>query len=151
VTITIRQANLYDLQLIHAIRRHAILGISSAALAEADRLEWADSRSPQFFMERVAAGQLLIAMIEEYAAGWGSASGDHITGLYVRPSLALRGVGRRIMASLESQIISDGHISARVESSPNALNFYQKLGYTPVGPPQADRAIPMHKTLRASN
>lgn len=150
VTITIRQANLRDLEVIHSIRRDAILGIKSEAMAEADRLEWAGSRSQESFTDRVAAGELLIAMVEGIAAGWGSASGDLITGLYVCPFFALRGVGRRIMSSLESRIMSEGRTSARLESSPNALQFYKGLGYVPVAPPQDDGAIPMQKALASS-
>jgi GNAT superfamily N-acetyltransferase len=148
VIVTLRQANLCDLQVIHAIRRHAILGIKSEVLAETDRQQWAGSRSQEYFIERVEAGELLIAMIEGTAVAWGSASGEFITGLYVCPSFGLRGVGRSIMSSLEARIRSDGHASARLDSSPNALQFYRGLGYVTVGPAQDDGAIPMKKALK---
>ncbi len=147
VIVTLRQANLCDLQIIHAIRRDAILGIKSEALAETDRREWAGSRSQEYFIDRVAAGEVLIAMVEGTAVGWGSTSGEFVTGLYVCPCASLRGIGRSIMSSLESRIMSDGHTSARLESSPNALQFYRRLGYVPVGSPQDDGAIPMKKAL----
>ena len=149
--ITLRQASLSDLEVIHAIRREAILGIKSDTLVATDRRKWADKRSQEFFVDRVAAGDILIAMCEGNAVGWGSAFGGFVTGLYVRPSVGLRGVGRKIMSSLESRILKDGQACARLESSPNALQFYTRLGYVAVGPPEDDGAIPMKKALGTSD
>jgi GNAT superfamily N-acetyltransferase len=148
--VTLRQANLCDLQLIHAIRRHAILGIESETLAERDRQEWADKRSQEFFVDRVVASEVFIAICEGDAVGWGSASGGIITGLYVLPSAALRGVGRSILLALEARLMRDGHSSASLESSPNAVHFYQRLGYVPIGSPRDDGAIPMKRALDSS-
>jgi Acetyltransferase (GNAT) domain len=58
------------------------------------------------------------------------------------------GVGRAIMSTLESAIVKRGHESATLDSSPNAVGFYVKLGYAPVGPPDGDGAVPMKKVLR---
>ncbi len=58
------------------------------------------------------------------------------------------GVGRAIMSRLESDIVKRGHECATLDSSPNAVGFYVKLGYTPVGPLNDDGAVPMRKALR---
>ena len=44
--------------------------------------------------------------------------------------------------------VGRGHECATLDSSPNAVGFYVKLGYTPVGPPDDDGAVPMRKALR---
>jgi hypothetical protein len=44
--------------------------------------------------------------------------------------------------------VKRGHECATLDSSPSAVGFYVKLGYTPVGPPDDDEAVPMRKTLR---
>ena len=149
--VTLRQAGLNDLCVIHVIRREAILGIESKGLAETDRRKWADRRSHEFFRDRVASGEVVIAVCEGDAVGWGSVSGDLVTGLYVRPSVGLRGVGRKIVSSLESRIMRKGHVFARLESSQNAVHFYAELGYVAVGPPEDDGEISMKKALGRSS
>ena len=145
--ITLRQADFVDLGVIHAIRRKAILGIKSARLTEGDRLNWVDRRSSEFFADRVESGEVVIAVCETNAVGWGSISGDRVTGLYVLPTVGSRGVGRNILSDLESRILQQRHVFAGVESSPNAVGFYAGLGYVTVGPPNDDAAISMRKAL----
>jgi GNAT superfamily N-acetyltransferase len=51
------------------------------------------------------------------------------------------------MSRLESDIVKRGHECATLDSSPNAVGFYVKLGYTPAGPLNDDGAVPMRKAL----
>jgi GNAT superfamily N-acetyltransferase len=150
VRITLRTARLEDLGIIHAIRRDAILGIPSDAGLQ-DRQTWADRRFPEFFADRVAAGHVIMANAEGDDVGWGSHDEAWITGLYVRASWSCRGVGRMLMVRLETEIIQQGHVCARLESSPNAVGFYTTLGYVPVGLPDGDGAVPMEKRLRTTD
>jgi GNAT superfamily N-acetyltransferase len=144
--ITIRTASLDDLGTIHAIRRDAIFGIPSET-GLSDRQMWADRRSPEFFADRVAAGQVVIARAAGDDIGWGSHADAWITGLYVRPSWSRRRVGRGIMNRLERELVQRGHTCARLASSPNASGFYCKLGYAAVGIPDGEGAVPMKKCL----
>lgn len=148
MSVTIRKASADDLGSIYDIRRDAILGIESDDLGVIDRQAWADRRSPEFYAERVAAGDAVLAVSGSSALGWGSSSGDGITGLYIRSSSCRMGVGRAIMSSLETGIVERGHECATLESSPNAVGFYAKLGYTSVGPPDNNGAVPMRKAFR---
>jgi len=150
VSIKLRTASLDDLGIIHAIRRDAILGVPSET-GLSDRQTWADRRSPEFYADRLAAGNVVIASSEGDDIGWGSSSDAWITGLYVRSSWSRIGVGRTIMSRLETEIVKRGHACARLESSPNAVGFYTKLGYAPVGLPDGDGAVPMKKRLRTAD
>jgi len=49
------------------------------------------------------------------------------------------------MSRLEADILKRGHEYATLDSSPNAVGFYIKLGYRSVGPPDDDGALPMKK------
>jgi putative acetyltransferase len=146
--VAIRKASSDDLGVIHEIRRNAILGIEPDDLGGIARQAWADRRSPEFFAERVAAGEVVLALSGSGALGWGSSSGDYITGVYIRSSSGRTGVGRAIMSRLEADIVKRGHECATLDASPNAVGFYVRLGYTPVGPPADDGAVPMRKALR---
>jgi ribosomal protein S18 acetylase RimI-like enzyme len=151
MTVTIRRASVEDLGIIHDIRRDAILGIESDGLGISDRQAWADRRSPDFYAERVAAGEVVLAISREAIVGWGSSSGDCITGIYICSSSGRMGVGRTIMSILEADIVNRGYERAKLESSPNALGFYTKLGYTSGGLSKDDDAVPMQKPLRMSD
>ena len=147
MSVTIRKASSDDLGIIHDIRRDAIFGISDD-FGAIERQAWADRRSPEFFAERVAAGDVVLAVSGSSGLGWGSSSRDYISGVYIRSSSGRTGVGRAIMSRLESDIVKRGHECATLDSSPTAVGFYVKLGYTPVGPPDDDGAVPMRKALR---
>ena len=147
MSVTIRTASSEDLGLIHDIRRDAILGISDD-FGVIERQAWADRRSPEFFAERVAAGDVVLAVSESRGLGWGSSSGDYISGVYIRSSSGRTGVGRAIMSTLEFAIARRGHECATLDSSPNAVGFYIKLGYALVGRPDDHGALPMRKALR---
>jgi GNAT superfamily N-acetyltransferase len=146
--VTIRKASSADLGIIHDIRRDAILGIESDDFEVVERHAWADRRSPEFFARRVAAGDVVLAVSGSSGLGWGSSSGNYISGVYVRSSSGRTGVGRAIMSRLEADIVTRGHEYATLASSPNAVGFYIKLGYASVGPPDDDGALPMRKPLR---
>jgi putative acetyltransferase len=145
--VTLRTASLDDLVVIHGIRRDAILGIESDELDTSGRQVWADQRSPEFYAARVVAGDVVLALSKGTIVGWGSRSGDCITGLYVRREAALMGIGRAIMSRLETDIAKCEHDYVTLESSPNAVGFYSKLGYRPVGLRRHDDAVPMEKAL----
>jgi putative acetyltransferase len=148
MSVTIRKARSAHLRIIYDIRRDAILGIDSSDFGVIERQAWADRRSPQFFAGRVATGDVVLAVSGNNGLGWGSSSGDYISGVYVRSSLGRTGVGRAIMSRLESDIVKRGHECATLDSSPNAVGFYIKLGYALVGLPDNTGALPMRKTLR---
>ena len=147
MSVTIRKASSDDLGIIHDIRRDAILGIADD-VGVIERQVWADRRAPEFFAGRVAAGDVVLAISGSSGLGWGSSSGHYISGVYIRSSSGRRGVGRALMSRLEADIVKRGHEYATLDSSPNAVGFYVKLGYTPVGPLSDDGAVPMKKALR---
>jgi GNAT superfamily N-acetyltransferase len=150
VRIKLRTAGLDNLTSMYAIRRESILGVPSEA-SLSDRQAWADKRSPNYYQDRITTGHVVIASFEEDNIGWGSSSDDCITGLYVCSSWCRRGIGRIIMDSLEMEILRRGYTCARLESSPDAVGFYTKLGYESVGFPDEDRAVPMKKYLRITD
>ena len=144
---TLRAAGLGDLETIHYIRREAILGVRFATLEEGDLRQWAERRSVEYFRERVVANRIVVALSEACTVGWGSVSASRITALYVRPSASSKGVGRKLMSWLEARIRNNGHASANLESSPNAVSFYRGLGYLEVGPLDERGALPMVRRI----
>jgi GNAT superfamily N-acetyltransferase len=146
--ITLRTAALEDLDKIYTIRRDAILGIRSHTDVGALQV-WAEMRRPDYFADRIAQGQVVVANAASDDTGWGSSAEEWITGLYVRSAWSGRGVGRTIMAMLESAIAQRGYTCAKLAASPNAIGFYGKLAYIIAGRPDAEGAVPMRKSFQA--
>jgi putative acetyltransferase len=135
-----------DLEWMHGIRRAAILGVQ-ADVEPAAREAWADRRRPDSFIGRVAGGEVIIASLAGEDIGWGSSAADHIGALYVSPAYARRGVGRTLLAKLEAAVAQRGHELVRLESSVNAVSFYERLGYVQSGSLRVDGSLPMRKRL----
>ena len=139
-----------DLDTLHSIRRAAILGVQ-VDLKPSVRAAWANRRGPDSFVERVAGGQVVIASLAGEDVGWGSSEGDHISALYVDPSFERRGVGRALLAELEATVTRRGHVLVRLESSLNAVSFYEQLGYVQSGALRVDGSLPMSRRLDTQN
>src|SRR5262245_45314355 len=106
---------------------------------------------------RAAADRIVRAMLDHdvwvavdgVAIGWVEVDRDRVAALYVSPSCSRRGVGSVLLARAETSIRSSGYAMTRLESSPNALDFYFGRGYVRCGPPDAEGAYPLRKDLTA--
>jgi predicted N-acetyltransferase YhbS len=56
-----------------------------------------------------------------------------IEDLFVEPTQWRRGIGRELMFAAEREAAAWGATRLRVVGNPNALAFYEALGFTPVG------------------
>ena len=143
-----RKGTLEDLELIHEIRRAAILGISSKEFSRTECRTWAERRSPEYFAPRVETGAVVIVENESgEAIAWGATVGKRIEGIYVHPESGRRGVGRQLMSELEEQIRERGNSSTRLAASLNAVGFYEKLGYVALDGVSDSKTLPMAKEL----
>ncbi len=79
--------------------------------------------------------QAWIALCGEEIVGVALTSNDGIDDLWIRRAHRGRGVGRRLLAAAEQEIISRGFPVARlrvVSSNATALSFYGRSGWQPV-------------------
>jgi GNAT superfamily N-acetyltransferase len=54
---------------------------------------------------------------------------DEIRAVYVDPSHARRGIGRRLLVALETDGLTHGETTLRLDASLNAVAFYASQGY----------------------
>lgn len=90
--------------------------------------------------------------------GFGSLdlAAQRLESLFVSPDAAARGVGRQLLAALESAARSEGLEMLRLDASLNAVDFYGRHGWVQESGTTALRltsgltltGIPMHKLLR---
>lgn len=146
--MTFRKTTLTDLNAIHALRKAAILAINAKEISPSECRKWANARTPEYFAPRIEAELLIIAKNERgEIIAWGSSDEQRIDGIYVKPELSHRGVGRQLMEKLEKQISKRGYSSARLAASINAIGFYKKIGYVAIDNMRNDKTMPMMKKL----
>lgn len=71
----------------------------------------------------------LVAESSGAVAGLGALSGNEVKRLYVDPKCQGSGVGKSLMNALEEEARGHGCAELITESSPSAVNFYERLGY----------------------
>jgi N-acetylglutamate synthase-like GNAT family acetyltransferase len=120
--ITIRPASLNDAD--------AIWAIYQATIPET-------TRNDQHLEKVLLQGGMFIAELKETAIGFGGIdfeATEQIRYVYVIPEYQRSGLraGLRILETLEAAARQNGIESLRLHSTPNAVGFYKKAGYSAV-------------------
>jgi GNAT superfamily N-acetyltransferase len=144
----IRRADVADEEALATIRRRAILTLAVSAMSMEQAEQWAARAAADRIARAIREHDVWVAL-DEAALGWVEVDRDRVAALYVSPSCSRRGVGSVLLARAETAIRSSGYAMARLESSPNALDFYLGRGYVRCGPPDAMGAFPLRKDLTA--
>lgn len=150
----IRPATPGDARELFEIRRAAILALATPAMREDMVIAWADAHPPAWTHVLIRERDVRVFEHEGTMAGWLSATGCRIDGLYVSPPHAGRGIGTALLASAEAEMAARGCREILLDASVNALHFYQRRGYKPVGARHPDDeptfgAQPMRKPVSA--
>lgn len=89
--------------------------------------------------------QIFVAEDDGRQVGVAMLSGDEISGVFVMPDQAGRGIGRSLMQAVEGKAKKDGCVSVHLSSSVTARTFYESVGYKDVS--KDDSNILMMKPL----
>lgn len=121
--VTVRAAALKDLE--------AIWNIYEATLGEAAK------RDEEYWEKLIRLGGMFIAELDETAVGFGGidiSATEQIRYVYVIPKYqgSDARLGSRILKALEEAARREGLRLIRVHSTPNAVRFYEKAGYSAV-------------------
>jgi putative acetyltransferase len=142
----IRRAEATDEEVLATIRRSAILALAVPGMSREQAEQWATRAAADRIARAMRDHDVWVA-VDGGAIGWVEVDRDRVAALYVSPSCARRGVGSVLLARAEASIRSSGYAMTRLESSPNALEFYFRRGYVRCGPPDAEGAYPLRKDL----
>ena len=144
----IRRADATDEEALASIRQTAILALAVPAMSREQAEQWATRATADRIARAMWDHEVWVA-VDGAAIGWVEVDRDRVAALYVSPSCSRRGVGSVLLARAETCIRSSGYTTTRLESSPNALEFYFRRGYVRCGPPDAQGAYPLRKDLTA--
>jgi putative acetyltransferase len=144
----IRCAEAVDEEALASLRRSAILTLAVPVLSIEQAEKWVTQAAADRIARAIREHDVWVA-VEETAIGWIEVDRDRVAALYVSPSCSCRGVGSALLALAETYICSSGYLTARLDASPNALDFYLRRGYHQCGLPDSDGAYPLSKELVA--
>ena len=94
------------------------------------------SHSPEVIAARAKEAHFYVAMVGEKVIGcggitgyWGSTEESYLTSIFVLPDYQGKGVGRKIVETLEADEYFRRAWRTEVDSSLTAVSFYRKMGY----------------------
>src|SRR5688572_3728071 len=88
---------------------------------------WAGRLQPEKYENAIRHNEFFVAEENGAVVGFGELdpAGGEIQGLYVSPDVAGRGVGRKLLNTLEERACAFGLSSLHLISSLNAVSFYE--------------------------
>lgn len=141
---TSADATAISLIVVAALRESNAKDYSSEIIDQVQR-----SFSPSKILHFLALRQVYVACIDDHVVATGSLDKNTIRSVFVDPAYQGRGIGRRLMATIESVAAQSGVKLLRVPSSITAEGFYLSLGFVQIRDEfhGAERTIIMEKVL----
>lgn len=132
---TIRKATPADKQSIWRVHFKAINGTCISHYSKEVIQIWAEGLQPDKYVEAIRSNEFFVAQENGAIVGFGElnqADGE-IQGLYVSPEVAGRGVGQKLLKTLEERARAFQLRSLHLTSSLNAVSFYERAGFKSLG------------------
>lgn len=126
---TLRPARTDDAARIHEIHT-ASVRVSCAPHYAPEVIDgWLSGRSPDGYIPSIDRGEMFVATLDDEVVGFGHAVSGEVVAVFVDPLVARQGVGRLIMSRALEVARTDHNGPVRVESTLNAVGFYETLGF----------------------
>jgi putative acetyltransferase len=128
---TIRKAKQEDKESIWRVHVKAIRGTCVSHYSQEVIRIWAERLRPEKYEEAIRSNEFFVAEEDGVVVGFGELdqAGGEIQGLYVSPDVASRGVGQKLLCTLEERARAFGLVSLHLTSSLNAVSFYERAGF----------------------
>ena len=157
--LTIRRATQEDREAVWRVHGRAIRETCASHYSQDVIQIWAGGLRPEKYAEAIERYEFFVAEEDGEVVGFGELGPEsgEIQGLYVSPDVKGRGVGWQLLRTLEEKARARGLGSLSLVASLNAVAFYERAGYKPVGEltktlaPDVERAsVKMFKELPAA-
>jgi GNAT superfamily N-acetyltransferase len=127
--ITIRIATERDARAISALIRRNADAVLAKEYSSAQLAAWKRYNTPVRFRERMKSRTTFGAYRAGRLCGTIALEGTELVAFYISPSWRGQGIGKLLLAHLESFAISNGIKSLSLTSSPSATTFYLQHGW----------------------
>ncbi len=131
----IRRVTQEDLPEVASMHRASILELCAAHYSAVELSLWTDALRPDKYTALLAGREFLVTEEDGQILGFGvlDLGQSLINATYVSPKAVRRGVGRRLVEAME-QLAKQGGVSRlQLNSTLNAVPFYERLGYVQRG------------------
>ena len=92
---------------------------------------WLANRSAQGYLRGIGAGATIVAELASNVVGFGEGVPGEIVAVFVDPVFAKRGIGSALLAHT-LHLAQRNHGTVRLESTLNAVSFYERFGFSQV-------------------
>ena len=130
-TINIREARKEDGPSIALVHTVTVSAIETNLYTREEIESWATPRSLDGYAELIQTRECFVAEVDDQIAGFGvlNPATSVIDAVYVSPSASGRGIGLRLLHTLEERALSLGLKTLQLNASLNAVPFYRRAGY----------------------
>jgi GNAT superfamily N-acetyltransferase len=120
-----------DFPEVAEVHRASILGLCFAHYSAGELSQWTDSLRPDKYARLFQGRESFIAEEDGKILGFGVLDPGQslINATYVDPKAVRRGIGRGLVEAMESTAKQAGAAELRLNSTLNAVPFYERLGY----------------------
>jgi N-acetylglutamate synthase-like GNAT family acetyltransferase len=86
---------------------------------------------PEKYEEAIRSNEFFVAEEDELVVGFGelNQTNGEIQGLYVSPDAGRRGIGLKLLRTLEERARASGLKSLHLTATLNAVSFYERAGF----------------------
>jgi GNAT superfamily N-acetyltransferase len=130
---SIRPADAADAEAVFRVTRESVAGLATTHYTPAQIAGWMGDRTPATYLEGCESGRIHVAEQEGMGVGFVDAVPGEVTRLFLLPGVARRGLGRALMEVGLRLACAGGVPKVRIEATLNAVPFYAKFGFVPVG------------------
>jgi putative acetyltransferase len=132
--LNIRRARQEDKEAIWRAHGSAIRGRCASHYSQEVIEVWAGRLRPEKYEEAIERYEFFVAEEDGVVVGFGELGQEsgEVQGLYVSSDVAGRGVGWKLLCTLEERARAYGLESLTLTSSLNAVSFYERAGFEAV-------------------
>jgi ribosomal protein S18 acetylase RimI-like enzyme len=131
MSFSVRRARREDDAAIGRMHVASIRELCRAHYRPAEIEAWAAPRGVGFYLEAIEGKEFYLAEDEGELIGFGTLNpaGGEVEAVYVHPAAVRRGVGLKLLRTLEARGRESGLESLHLCASLNAVEFYERAGY----------------------
>ena len=132
MTLLIRQATDRDAERIHEVHLASVRGLCRTAYEPKVIDGWLRGRSAAGYAVGIGQGAMFVAEIDAVVVGFCHAIQDEIIAMFVHPASTGQGVGAALLSNALERAARSGRV-VRLESTLNAVAFYERFGFRALG------------------
>ena len=130
--VTIRRAAAKDAPRIHELHLASVRALCAPSYSPAVLEGWLADRSPDGYLPGISSGGLFVAEANGEVVGFCEGAVGEVRAVFVDPRWGRRGVGTALLDHALSLARAGASRPVRLESTLNAVTFYERHGFRQV-------------------